>query len=77
MQAESPFEIKVSLFYFNDVFEENRSVGGDYTDAKIIDEDCGASSKRAEKCALKIYTPSEAATFAGTMTGLQDAGELL
>ncbi len=47
VQAESPFEIKVSLFYFNDVFEENRSVGGDYTDAKIIDEDCGASSKRA------------------------------
>jgi hypothetical protein len=26
---------------------------------------------------LEIYTPAEAATFAGTMTGLQDAGELL
>ncbi len=71
VQAESPFEIKVSMFYFNEVFEENRSVGGDYTDA------FGASSKRAEKCALEMYTPAEAATFAGTMTGLQDAGELL
>lgn len=39
VQAESPFEIKVCLFHFNDVFEENRSVGGDYTDAKIIDEE--------------------------------------
>jgi hypothetical protein len=77
VQAESPFHIKVSLFYFYEVFEENRSVGGDYSDAKIIYEDFGASSKRSEKCALEIYTQAEAATFAGTMTGLQDAGELL
>ena len=43
----------------------------------LMQEDFGASSKRAEKCALEMYTPAEAATFAGTMTGLQDAGELL
>ena len=72
VQAESPFEIKVSMFYFNEVFEEIRSVGGDYTDAKIIDEDFGASSKRAEKRALEIYALAEVATFAGTMTPAED-----